>query len=75
MEFTSDHARILQETHDNMLEVKTVLLGKNGDPGLCGEVNQVKKSHSTLKRNFWILVGLLIGSGVIASSVLTAFSG
>ncbi len=59
-------------------EIHTVLLGVPGteNGGLVQEVKDVKtdvkelgKSHGKLKRNFWILVGALIGSGAIGSGI------
>ena len=76
--------QLVQETHQGVTELKTVLLGVPGteDTGLCGEVKAVKltvngvaKSHGKLKRNFWLLVGTLVGSGVIGGSLYTAFGG
>ncbi|OGN89803.1 MAG: hypothetical protein A2158_01685 [Chloroflexi bacterium RBG_13_46_14] len=73
-EFTKEHEKTIQETHDTVLEIKTVLLGKNGDEGMCGQLKDLIASHYTLKRNFWILVGILIGSGVISSTVIAALN-
>ncbi len=68
-ELNDRELNIIQETHDTVIELKVVLLGKNGDPGLCKKVEQITEDHYKLKRNFWILVGLLVGSGAIAGSV------
>lgn len=55
--------QLLEETNVIVIELKTVLLGVSGtsNGGLVKQVNDVSKSHGRLKRNFWILVGVLIG--------------
>ncbi len=45
------------------------------DSGLVGLVNYLVKDHSKLKRNFWILVAFLVGSGVIVTSVVGILNG
>ena len=61
---------LLKETHDSVIEIKTVLLGKNGDDGLVGDFGRLSRSHYKLKQNFWILVAFLIGSGVLVGSLV-----
>lgn len=58
-------------------EIFTVLLGvpDTDDRGLVGLVDYVVKDHNRLKKNFWMLVGILVGSGVIASSVFGLLNG
>ena len=64
-------------------EVHIVLLGVKGtdDKGLVGDVHDIKEalrdlasSHNHLKRCFWVLVSFLIGSGVIAGSIVGALN-
>ena len=70
--------KLLEETHDTMTQLKTVLLGVPGtdDKGLVGDVKEVKvvqreqgKSIGKIKKNFWLLVGTLVGSGVLGSVI------
>lgn len=70
--------QMIQETHQTVTQLNTVLLGvpNTDDRGLCGEVKDVKlvvsdlgKSHGKLKRNFWLLVGTLAGSGAIGGGI------
>ena len=63
--------QMIEETHGTVIELKTVILGVPGtaNGGLVKQVNDVSKSHGKLKRNFWILVGLLIGSGILGSGI------
>lgn len=62
-------------------EIHTVLLGVEGtaDRGLVGTVEEVVKTQaeqgkcmSKIKRNFWMLVAFLIGSGVLSASLVAA---
>jgi hypothetical protein len=68
--------QMLAETHQTVTQLKTILIGMNGDQGLVGEVKCVKREvetlgskHDKLSRSFWLLVGVLTGSGVIAGGV------
>ena len=74
---TAQENIVLEEIRKDIasLDVKvtalhTTLLGQNGDKGMCGELDTLRSSHSTLKRSFYILVGLLVGAGVISGSIL-----
>jgi len=75
MALTKDEKGKLDETHDKVLKLSTVLLGTNGDNGLVGEFRRVAQSHFTLKRNFWILVGILTGSGILGTGLWSIFGG
>ena len=75
--------QILQEMQPVLNTLHTVILGVPGteEKGLVGDVKEIKdsvaglsKSHGKLKRNFYILVGMLIGSGVITGGVFGALS-
>lgn len=63
--------QLMEETHGTVTELKTVLLGVPGtsNGGLVKQVNDVSKSHSRLKRNFWLLCGVLIGSGLLSGGI------
>ena len=74
-EFTERHEKALDETHDAVIQIRTVLLGVNGDEGLVGIVQQVVKEQSKLKKTVWTLIGILVGSGVISGSIFAALSG
>ena len=75
---------LIQKTHDAVLEIKTVLLGvpNTDDTGLVGEVKAIKidcnilnNRHRKLSRNFWILVGILAGTGVVGGSIYQLLGG
>lgn len=76
MALTKEEKGLLKEISNNQKEmikeqtvVRTVLLGANGAEGLVEEVKSLARGHGKLKRNFWILVGTLMGSGVIGGSI------
>ena len=75
MALTKDERRKLDETHEGMGEVRTVLLGAKGDIGLVGEFRELAKSHYKLRRNFWMLIAFLVGSGIITTGVIFAVNG
>jgi hypothetical protein len=66
---------IVYDTHAKVDKLYTVLLGEPGtdSKGLCGEVNYHRHEISTLKLKFWILVAILIGSGVIGGVLVRLF--
>lgn len=68
----------LDRIEKRLEQVATVLLGvpDSGDDGLVGKVNEACESaknlaekHDKLNTRFWILVGILVGSGVIGGSI------
>ncbi len=75
MALTKEEAKVQQETRDTVIELKTILLGKDGDRGLAGVIYDTAKGHSKLKRNFWLLVGFLAGIGVIGGSLFGILNG
>jgi len=82
MALTKAEGKLLQEARDAALESMTLLKGANGG-GLISHVsshddefNNVHtriddsdQRHNKLSRNFWALVGILVGSGVIGGSL------
>ena len=72
MALTKEESKKLDETHGTVIELKTAICGANGKGGLLDRVEELAKGHSKLKRSFWVLVGILIGSGAIAGSIIQA---
>ena len=65
-----------QDTHDLVRDIKAVLLGVDGDTGLVGDfreqrATQIKQGESInrLSQRFWILVGVLTGSGILVGGI------
>ena len=63
------------EMYGAVIELKTAICGANGKGGLIDKVEDLAKGHGKLKKSFWILVGILVGSGAIAGSIIQAASG
>lgn len=62
--------QLIQEVHQGMYGVPGTddrgLMGDMRD--MRGRINGLGTSHGRLKRNFWILVGILTGLGVLGGS-------
>ncbi len=69
MSLTKAEKEIITKTHDKVTELTAILLGSRGDNGLIGDVRRLANSHYKLRRNFWLLVGVLVGSGVIGAGI------
>jgi Mg2+ and Co2+ transporter CorA len=69
-EFTIDCEKLIRESHDSIKRLEDALLGINGQGGMMRRVQELENNYSKLNRNFWILVSLLIGSGVLSVSAL-----
>ena len=69
--------QLIQEIHETVTILKTVLLGVPGteDNGLVGKVDEVHRSHYRLKRNFYILIGVLVGSGILGTGIWGLLNG
>ena len=39
------------------------------DKGMCGKVKELEAGYATLNRNYWILVALLTGLGIIGGGI------
>ena len=67
-----EERELLQSTHDTVTQLKTVLVGMNGDEGVIGELKHIKlhqqDTNNRLRKlslKFWMLVAGLIGSGLL----------
>ena len=64
-DFNETDREKLDETHDTVITLKTVLLGTNGDNGVVGQVkDNTKRSHQNR-----IIIALFMGSGLIGGSI------
>ena len=66
-----------QEIHIEVKQLSTTLLGipGTGDKGLVGEVINNRKDINKLKRNLFILIGTLVGSGVLGTGIWGLLNG
>lgn len=66
--------QIIQETHDDMVEVKTVLLGvpNTDEKGLVGEVRDIKlnvRSNTKSIGKIKVILAVIIGSGALGTGI------
>ena len=68
-----EYEKMLKETHESVLEIRTVLLGPVGaeERGLCYQMKILEKEHAKLKQQFWMLVAFMIGSEIITGTILS----
>lgn len=64
----------LDRVENVMIELKTVLLGKNSDRGLVGEVENNTRDIGRIKGNYKTLVGILIGSGIFTGGAVAGLT-
>lgn len=81
VEFTERHEKLLEETNDAVIEIKTALKGFNGQGGLINEVkgiltrqDNLEVDHNKLKGNYKTLVGILIGSGILTGGAVAGLT-
>ena len=76
--------QLIQETHDAVIELQTVLLGipETADEGLIGDVRDIKlnvndlhSKYRKLSNRLWILIGILVGSGAIGTGIYNLLGG
>lgn len=66
----SERDDLIKETHQALLGIKGT-----EDKGLVGDFKNLSKSHYNLRRNFWYLVGVLTGLGIIGGGLYGLFNG
>ena len=67
MALTKEERELLQGIREDQIVLNTVLLGVDGKEGLVDSVRDLARGYGKLKRNFFLLCGILIGSGVLSS--------
>jgi hypothetical protein len=56
--------------HDLIVEMHTVLLGTNGNPGLCQSHSKLKEDFYKFRRTVFIVFAFLLGSGGIGFGIV-----
>lgn len=64
----------LDEISADVRDIKTVLKGYNGYPGLCKEHEELANDYYKFKRTMLIIIGVLIGSGVLGGGIFSAMN-
>ena len=66
MALTKEERQKLDETHDTVIQLKTVLIGVNGQEGL---VRKVEANSKRSTRNS-IIIAAILGSGVLGGGIM-----
>ncbi len=69
IEFTPALEEIIRESHDSIKRLEDALLGINGQGGIMRRVETLELHYAKLNRNFWVLVALLVGSGILGGGI------
>ena len=80
----AEERQILSEIKEDVVEIKTVLLGvpDTEDTGVVGEIKNMRESHDCLSKKHnklsqrvWILIAFLAGSGVLGVGIWGLLNG
>ena len=76
VELNDEQAKKIDEALEAIVEIRTVLLGAKGEEkgGLCNDVKAQRQDLNALSLRFWILVGILVGSGILGGSIWAALA-
>ena len=73
---TPEIIRMLAETHDMVSQLKSVVVGMNGDDGLAGDLRRLHEQHddleirhNRLEAKVSRVIGILAGSGILAGGL------
>jgi hypothetical protein len=55
----------LSELVENVTEIKTMLKGYNGYPGLCQSHEELAKDYYSFKRRVLLVFGFMVGAGIL----------
>jgi len=66
----SEERKILEVIQEKVIKIEVVLLGANGDEGLVGEVQDLKRKYNRLTLGVYTLIGILIGLGLLTTGAL-----
>ena len=64
MAFTKEDQKKLDETHDTVIQLKTVILGTNSDKGLAGWVEELDRMVARNTKLIYVILGLISLTGV-----------
>jgi hypothetical protein len=67
--FTDKDKEMLQATHDAVIRIEAKL-----NNGMTKKLDEMCESHYKLKRNFYLLMGFLGGSGILTGTILAAMN-
>ena len=67
---SEEERKILEVIQEKVIKIEVVLLGADGDEGLVGEVQELKKKQTKQAIILYVLIGVLVGSGVLVTGAL-----
>jgi len=67
---SEEERKILEVIQEKVIKIEVVLLGANGDEGLVGEVQDLKRKYNRLTLGVYTLIGILIGLGLLTTGAL-----
>jgi hypothetical protein len=72
-EFSPELEKLIRKSHDAICQLHDAMLGIDGQGGIMKRVDLLEHNYAKLNRNFWMLVCLLIGLGIIGGSLFGIF--
>ena len=72
-EFSPELEKLIRESHDAICQLHDAMLGIDGQGGIMKRVERLEHNYEKLNRNFWMLVTLLIGLGIIGGGLWGVF--
>jgi hypothetical protein len=72
-DFNPELEKLIRESHDAICQLHDALLGVDGQGGMMRRVQHLEENYQKLNRNFWILVALLTGLGIIGGGIWGIF--
>ena len=67
---SEEERKILEVIQEKVIKIEVVLLGADGDEGLVGEVQDLKRKYNRLTLGVYTLIGILIGLGLLTTGAL-----
>ena len=74
-EIIKELRKSLSEIVFDVRDIKLVLKGYNGDKGLCEKFENLAADYYQFKRKVFFVIGILVGSGVLTTGVISYFVG
>jgi len=60
---------LLEQVHQDVIEMKVVLKGYDGNPGLCTKVDKLMTDYYKFKRLVLMIFAFMVGSGALGVSI------
>jgi hypothetical protein len=76
--FTPELEKLIRELHDAICQLHDAIIGIDGQGGIlrrlevlekADRIDRLERNYAKLNRNFWSLVALLVGLGIISGGL------